>query len=130
VNITPNRNAPMLTASRATSKLFAYCKETTRVDRFHQEHWKESNHLEDVDAGLMHSEQSVYTEYGDPSRDEWAVRVLPALKKILKKIPVSDVLKESRMSRSALFEILAGRSQPHPKNQKRLAEIVRKLGMI
>jgi len=32
---------------------------------------KESNHLEDVDAGLIHSEDSVYTEYCDKRRDEW-----------------------------------------------------------
>jgi hypothetical protein len=31
---------------------------------------KESNRLEDVDAGQVHSPQSVYTEYPDPRRDE------------------------------------------------------------
>jgi hypothetical protein len=32
---------------------------------------KESNSLEEVDAGLVHSAQNVYTEYVDPRRDEW-----------------------------------------------------------
>jgi hypothetical protein len=31
---------------------------------------KESNSLEDVDAGLVHSEKNTYTEYVDPKRDE------------------------------------------------------------
>ena len=40
---------------------------------------KESNSLEDVQSGLIHSEQSVYTEYPDPRRDEWKTKILPAL---------------------------------------------------
>lgn len=32
---------------------------------------KESNNLEDVEAGLIHSAQNVYTEYVDSRRDEW-----------------------------------------------------------
>jgi hypothetical protein len=87
---------------------------------------KESNHLEDVDAGLIHSEQSVYTEYPDSQRSEWNTKVLPALRKVSR----SDLQTHSGMSRSALIEILAGRSVPHTQNQKRLVEVVRKLGLI
>jgi hypothetical protein len=61
--------------------------------------------------------QGVYTEYPDPRRDEWVMEVLPALKKI----PPSDLLKQIKMSRSALFEILAGRSRPHRRNRELLA---------
>lgn len=84
---------------------------------------KESNHLEDVDAGLIHSEQGVYTEYPDSQRDEWQMKILPALKKLAR----SDLLKQITMSRSALFDVLAGRSRPHRMNRERLAAIVRKL---
>jgi hypothetical protein len=42
---------------------------------------KESNHLEEVDAGLVHCEDSVYTEYVDKNRDEWQIKILPALKR-------------------------------------------------
>lgn len=87
---------------------------------------KESNHLEDVDAGLIHSEQGVYAEYPDPRRDEWQMQTLPALKKI----PPSDLLKNSGLSRSALFEVLAGRSRPHRKNRERLSGLVRRLGLM
>ena len=40
---------------------------------------KESNNLEGVEAGVIHSEQEVYTEYPDPRRDEWEMKVVPAL---------------------------------------------------
>jgi hypothetical protein len=81
---------------------------------------KESNSLEEVESGLIHSAQSVYTEYPDPRRDDWQTKILPALRKMCLK----ELAKKSRMSRSALKEIRAGRSRPHPKNQKLLAAIV------
>lgn len=83
---------------------------------------KESNSLEEVELGLIHSEQSVYTEYPDPRRDEWQTKILPALKKV----PLSRLVKTSGLSRSTLIEIRAGRSRPHRKNQELLAEIGRK----
>lgn len=43
---------------------------------------KESNSLEDVESGAIHSEQKVYTEYHDPKRDEWQTRILPVLKNV------------------------------------------------
>jgi hypothetical protein len=82
--------------------------------------------LEDVDAGLIHSEHGVYTEYIDLTRDEWTVKILPALKRI----PVADLLRVCGISRSALFEILSGRSRPHPGNRERLKEIVSDLGLM
>src|SRR5258706_3449016 len=42
---------------------------------------KESNSLEDVEAGVVHSAQAVYTEYSDPRRDEWQTIVLPLLRR-------------------------------------------------
>ena len=84
---------------------------------------KESNSLEEVESGLIHSAQSVYTEYPDPRRDEWQTKIIPALKKA----PLSILAKESGMSRSALKELRAGRSRPHRKNQKMLVAILRKM---
>ena len=42
-----------------------------------------SNSLENVDEGLVHSEQNVYTEYADPRRREWITKIEPTLKKSL-----------------------------------------------
>ncbi len=87
---------------------------------------KESNSLEDVESGLIHSAQNVYTEYPDPRRDEWQTKILPALKKV----PLSRLMKLSGKSRRMLIDARAGRSRPHRKNQELLASIVRKLGVI
>jgi hypothetical protein len=87
---------------------------------------KESNSLEEVDAGLIHSAENVYTEYPDPRRDEWQTKILPALSKI----PVPMLMTISGKSRSTIFEWLAGRSRPHPKNRELLASLVLKQGSI
>jgi len=87
---------------------------------------KESNSLEEVEAGLEHSAENVYTEYVDRRRDEWQTKVLPALGKILPAI----LEKMSGLSPRMLRDTLAGRSRPYRRNQERLAAIARKLRMI
>jgi hypothetical protein len=81
---------------------------------------KESNHLEAVDAGLIHCEKNIYTEYIDQSRDEWQTKILPALKTL----SLSRLINESGLSKRALLDIRAGRSRPHSKNQERLTDII------
>jgi hypothetical protein len=86
---------------------------------------KESNNLEDVESGLEHSQQNVYTEYPDPSRDEWETKILPALKDAR----LADLVRlcKNQISRRALIDLRAGRSRPHPQNRHLLTEIIRKL---
>jgi hypothetical protein len=80
---------------------------------------KESNQLEAVDAGLVHSDGEIYTEYVDKSRDEWTLKILP----VLKLIPLQDLIRESGLSKRALQDIRAGRSRPHPRSRRCLAAI-------
>lgn len=87
---------------------------------------KESNSLEDVESGLVHSAHSIYTEYSDPRRDEWQTKILPALKKV----SLNVLVKMSGISRRELKYVRAGRSRPHRKNRDMLASIVRRLGRI
>jgi hypothetical protein len=86
---------------------------------------KESNLFEDVESETIHSMQDVYTEYPDPRRDEWEMKIRPALKKI----SLSLLEKESGLSRRMLIKARNGRTRPHRNNRKMLAEIVRKLGI-
>ncbi len=87
---------------------------------------KESNKLEDVQSGMIHSEQGVYTEYLDPRRDEWQTKIVPALRGVsLGKLQI-----ESGMSRRMLIKARSGKVRPHKKNQQRLTAIVQKLGII
>lgn len=84
---------------------------------------KESNRLEEVEAGTIHSADDVYTEYLDPRRDEWTTKILPALQKIKLKELTSLV---PQMSRRALIDLKAGRSRPHPRNQQLLTAVARR----
>ena len=80
---------------------------------------KESNRMEEVDAGTIHSGEEIYTEYIDPRRDEWQVKILP----VLKKMPLKELVSLTGISKSALNEIRAGRSRPHAGNLKILKGI-------
>jgi len=82
---------------------------------------KESNQLEAVDAGLIHSDKNIYTEYVDQSRDEWQTKILPGLKRL----SLSFLISKSGLSRRALLDIRAGRSRPHLKNLECLTAICR-----
>ena len=89
---------------------------------------KESNVLEEVEEGLIHSLEDVYTEYVDPKRDEWTIKTWPALKQV----PLGKLVKEclGRLSRRELIELRAGRSKPHRRNRELLVSILRKLGLL
>jgi hypothetical protein len=87
---------------------------------------KESNNLEMVGSGLIHSEQNLYTEYPDPRRDEWRTRIVPALKKVT----LRHLQKLSGRSRRMLIKARRGHARPHRNNQETLKKIVQELGLI
>ena len=87
---------------------------------------KESNELEEVDAGLIHSAADAYTEYVDPRRDEWETKIKPALKQI----PLSRLCVETGFSRRTLINWRTGKSRPHPRNLLRLAKLLQKMGLL
>jgi hypothetical protein len=87
---------------------------------------KESNSLEDVESGLVHSELSVYTEYADPRRDEWQTKIVPAMQKI----SLSKLERLTGLSRRTLIDARTGRRKPHPQNRQSLVAVLRKLGLL
>lgn len=89
---------------------------------------KESNSLEEVQAGLVHDEQNAYTTYEDPRRTQWQTRVLP----FLKRMPLMELVTacEGQLSRRAIIDIRAGRSMPHRNNRQLLESVVRALGVF
>jgi len=78
---------------------------------------KESNLLEEVDAGLVHDLQDVYTEYPDAQRERatWLREVVPKLKAM----SLKDLQSHTGLSPAALKAARAGRI-PHPKNRVKL----------
>ena len=79
-----------------------------------------------MEAGTIHSAESVYTEYPDPHRDEWQTKVLPALQKFR----VHVLMRLTNKSRSMLERTLAGRSRPRLRNQALLKSALRKIGAL
>jgi len=87
---------------------------------------KESNVLEEVDAGMIHATNDVYTEYVDLRRDEWERNFKPALMK-------TSILKmstESLFSRRTIINWRRGKSRPHPRNLALLARTLQGLGLL
>jgi hypothetical protein len=89
---------------------------------------KESNSLESVEEGIIHSEQNVYTEYADPRRSEWITKIRPALKKAELKVLVKAC--KGNLSRREIIELRAGRSTPHLRNRSFLAKKLRELCLL
>jgi DNA polymerase type B, organellar and viral len=81
---------------------------------------KESNSLEEVEAGLIPSAENAYTEYVDLRRDEWETKLLPALRNL----PTTLLERETKIPARTLRDILAGRSRPHRRNQERLFKML------
>ena len=81
---------------------------------------KESNNLEEVDAGLVHSAEGIYTDYADPSRDTWERVVRPQLQQI----PLSVLMRETGLSRRMLINARRGYARPHNRNQLMLTRAV------
>ena len=86
---------------------------------------KESNSLESVDAGLVHSVKCAYTEYIDPKHDEWTTKIRPALKAI----PLRILIRVCRgqLSRRTLIDWRGGRSRPHPRNRALLKSLLQSI---
>jgi hypothetical protein len=65
---------------------------------------KESNKLEEVDAGLIHSAESVYVTYPDPTRDSWTRDIAPKLQAI----PLSVLMRETGLLSRSLIKVRKG----------------------
>jgi hypothetical protein len=83
---------------------------------------KESNLLEEVGAGIIHSADSVYTEYVDKRRDEWETKI----RSLLKEIPLSILQKKTGLSRRMLIDARIGRRRPHPENQRKISSALKR----
>jgi hypothetical protein len=82
---------------------------------------KESNRLEKVEAGLVHSAESVYTVYVDPRRDAWNTTIRPALQKI----PLKRFERLTGKSRRMLIDARTGRRIPHSRHLQLLIGVAR-----
>jgi len=87
---------------------------------------KESNAIEDVDAGLVHAATDVYTEYPDPRRDEWRTSVVPALKRI----PLKVFERLTGKPRKMLIAARRGHRELRRENRELLIAVARRLQLL
>ncbi len=83
---------------------------------------KESNRLEEVEAGLGHDPDDVYTEYADVTRDPWQSLVLP----VLKHIPAKQLVEETGLAMSTVKATRNGHTVPRDRNRETLAQTATK----
>lgn len=82
---------------------------------------KESNSLEEVDAGILHSADQVYTVYPDRSRDFWTREIVPKLKEAR----LSFLMHKTGFSRRMLIKTRNGQGRPHSRNQRLIVYCLR-----
>jgi len=87
---------------------------------------RESNHLEDVDAGLVRTGDGTYTEYTDARRDYWRKLVMPALKRI----PLKAWVRDTGKSAVILIDARLGRRRPRARHQALLIAYAKKKGAL
>jgi hypothetical protein len=87
---------------------------------------RESNQLEDVEAGKVHASDAAYTEYGDSRRDYWQTAVVPALKQI----SLRSWQRDTGKSAVILIDARRGRRRPHARNRTLLIAYARKRGVL
>jgi hypothetical protein len=81
---------------------------------------RESNRLEEVEAGLIHDPGEVYTEYIDAAHDpEWE-----ALVAALKTIPRSWLMQEIGLNRSTITRLRTGRTRPAAASREKIRRAV------
>ncbi len=77
---------------------------------------KESNKLDDREAGLIHDLDEVVTEYADPRRDPFKILVLP----VLQTLPPGEIARKITIAPRTLRDIVTGRTYPHSGHKTRL----------
>jgi hypothetical protein len=70
---------------------------------------KESKRMEEVEAGLVHDPDEVYTEYHDPEHDAWRTLIVPVLKQMSRRL----LMEQTGLDRSSIPRIRKGHGVPH-----------------
>ena len=77
---------------------------------------KESNRLEDVEAGLVHGSTEVLNSYDDPRRGPWERLVRP----VLQDIPARWLVERTALSRRTIQRLRNGHSRPRSSHKRQL----------
>ena len=87
---------------------------------------KESNELEDVEAGLVHEPGETYTEFVDARRDYWTTKVRP----VMRQISLAKLQAATTLSRRTLINARTGQRRPHRKNRQIIIAALARVGIL
>ncbi|HEY6202487.1 MAG TPA: hypothetical protein VI056_05540 [Candidatus Limnocylindria bacterium] len=82
---------------------------------------KESNRLDEVDAGVLHDEAEYLNVYKEPRRDPWVIETLP----VLKRISTGDLIRALKVGRSTAKRWKAGQARPRSGTLEMVRRLVR-----
>jgi len=80
---------------------------------------KESNKLEEVEAGVEHDPDEIWTEYANPTRDPWRSLVRP----VLQRMPHDVVAAQAEISERRLRDLVKATAKPHAATRTKLLAI-------
>jgi hypothetical protein len=86
---------------------------------------KESNELEDVEAGMVSPDQA-YTQFTDKRRDFWSTKVRPSMRLV----SIQNLATATGLSRRMLIDARLGKRRPHLKHRQRIAAVLIRLGVL
>ena len=86
---------------------------------------KESNELEDVEAGMVSPDQ-VYTQFNDKRRDFWSTKVVSAMKRV----SLRQLIAATGLTRQTIVDARTGRRRPHRRNRSVLIAALARLGAL
>jgi hypothetical protein len=87
---------------------------------------KESNRLEEVEAGLIHDPDEVHTEYVGAQHDP----LWEALVAVLKAIPRSWLMRETGLARSTITALRNGHARPTRKTREGLTRAAEEFARV
>jgi hypothetical protein len=82
---------------------------------------KEANKLEEVEAGLEHDPEVIYTEYARPQNGVWQ----SLSSQLARERSVAGLACELGISKRAVYSMVSGHSQPRPRIRAAIARIAR-----
>jgi hypothetical protein len=87
---------------------------------------KEANEMEDVEAGLVHSPDDVFTEYVDPRRDFWQTVVRPAVLRA----SLNELQRETGLPRQTLVDARRNRRKVRRRTRQIILAALNRLGYL
>jgi hypothetical protein len=79
----------------------------------------ESNRLEEVEAGLVHDPDEIYTEYEDPAHAPWRSLVVP----VLRQMPRRLIMEGRGLARRTITAVRNSHGVPHPQTREALTHL-------